>query len=169
MSVTVKHKIPIVARGEIVSDYSVTHAGRRGGISFETPDPKKYVDKFLLNKPSALKDQYTLTFQEILDYLEELGDRVKFKHNEYLQQAFEISRSVSGLPDSVLRWAYEHLHAIFRREVVREIADNCIGIRESAQYRCSHCHAKCRNPWRRTDKNPIKRPHDRGGYCANND
>ena len=125
---TVKHKIPIVARGEIVSDYAVTHAARRGGISFETPDPKKYVDKLLLNKPSALKDQYTLTFQEILDYLEELGDRVRFEHNEYLQQAFEISRSVSGLPDSVLRWAYENLHTIFRREVVREIADNCIGI-----------------------------------------
>jgi len=113
-SVKVKHKIPIVARGEILTEYSVTHAGRRGGISFETPDPKKYIDKLLLNKPSALRELYTLTFQEILDYLEELGDRIGFEHNGYLQQAFEISRSVSGLPDSVLRWAYENLHTLFR-------------------------------------------------------
>jgi Acyl-CoA reductase (LuxC) len=120
--------IPLVARGEVVTDDLVTYQGRRGELSFSTPDCAKHFSKLLLASPSAISDLYQLSFDDILDYLVELGNCLHLDKNEYLGEALEISKMTSGLSDTVLEAAYLNMHRLFKRDIIREIAENCVGI-----------------------------------------
>jgi len=120
---------PLVIRGRVIEAADLEFGGRREGAHFATPDVRRHLDELVLATPSALADLYRLSFEEILDYLAALGERLSLSANAYLQQAFELSIRVSGLGEDILRHTYERVGDVFAREAVREIADRTIGIR----------------------------------------
>jgi hypothetical protein len=75
-----------------------------------------------------MADLYAVSFDEILDVLEALGQALAFDSNPYLQQAYEASLVANALPESLLRNSYAILPPLFARDTVREIADSQVGI-----------------------------------------
>jgi hypothetical protein len=121
-------KAGIVNRGQWIDDHLVEFGGRSVGVTFLSPDPKKFVASLPLSSPKALADLYELSFEDILDYIERLGSRLNLDDNPYLQEAFEASCLTSSLTRPLLRNAYKSLPYFFNRGTAREIADNTVGI-----------------------------------------
>ena len=121
-------KAPLIIRGEVIEDEDCEFGGRNPQTRFTTPDVGKFLDRLPLAAPSALGDLYTLSFEQILDYLEELGLRLSLKHNRHLQDALALTVRTSGLGEQILRNCYENLGSVFDRKQMREMADVLIGI-----------------------------------------
>ena len=66
-----------VLRGEVVETDLVEFGGRGGVMSFLAPDPHKIADRIPLASPRLMEDLYSISFEDILDYLAEL-DQVGF-------------------------------------------------------------------------------------------
>jgi hypothetical protein len=118
----------MVIRGTIISDNLIEVGGRGGSLTFLTPDARKYVDRLPLGDPSKLADLYSLSFEEILDYLEELGSKLDVERNEHMQYARSVSYQTSQMTPSVLDYLYRSFPARFRRNNVREVAELSIGV-----------------------------------------
>jgi len=121
--------IPLIIRGRIIEDRDLEFGGRRGGAAFATADVKKHLAELTLSTPSRLAELHVLSFEEILDYLDQLGTLLDLKKNSFLQEAFEISILTSGLGVDVVRHFYSTIGLSYRREVVREHAENTIGVK----------------------------------------
>jgi hypothetical protein len=120
--------VPLLLRGRIIDEAVVEFGGRRGGVSFRAPDLSKYLTELTLSAPSKMGDLYTISLEEIFDFLARLGERLHPSDNAYLQESFELSRATSGLSDSILRYHYEGIPNYFRKEVTRDLAERLIGI-----------------------------------------
>jgi hypothetical protein len=120
--------VPLIIRGEIIPDVDIEFGGRRAGATFTSADVRKHLGKLALSQPSALGDLYRLSFGEIADYLDELGQRLSFGNNAYLQEAYAMSVQTSGLSPEILKGIYQSLGQIFDRRVVYQTADKSIGI-----------------------------------------
>jgi hypothetical protein len=121
-------KVPLIIRGEVIEDTEVEYGGRNPETRFRTADVRNYIDRLPLTAPSALADLYSLSFDQILDFLEQLGSRLSLKANPHLQEALALSIRTSGLGEAILRDCYENLRQVFDRNRMREIADILIGI-----------------------------------------
>jgi len=121
-------RVPLVIRGEIIDDAAIGHVGRRGGVSFRAPDIARHVGKLPLRTPSLMADLYALGFEDILDYLVELGKRLDFGQNRHVREAFRLSCITSGLSESILRFHYAHLGAMFDRAEMRRMIDRACGV-----------------------------------------
>src|SRR5260370_39587993 len=53
---------------------------------------------------------------------------MSFARNPYLQEAFELARSTSGLTEPLLRRTYQMMRDCFEPTFAREFADSSIGI-----------------------------------------
>lgn len=120
--------VPAFVRGELVEGPLVEFGGRGGDASFLAPDPLSFVDRLALRSPSMLTDLYTLSFADILDYLEELGENLRLDRNPLMQEALEASVPFSDLTRPLLRSAYETAHELFARDRVIEHAERSVGI-----------------------------------------
>jgi hypothetical protein len=123
-----KLRVPLIIRGKLIEDYALEFGGRHGGVAFETPDVSKYVDQLTLSTPSKLADLYALTFAEIAEYLEDLGQHLLFERNAHMQGAFELGRSTSGLSESVLRERFDLMPMIFGKQQVYGVAERSCGL-----------------------------------------
>lgn len=121
-------RVPFVIRGEVIDDYHLDFGGRGSDVRFTTPDLQQHLDQLLLRTPSRMADLYSLSFEDIVDYLARLGERLYIDDNPHLQEAFELSRHTSGLSDSILRYFYEAIPESFLPAVVRENAERLVGI-----------------------------------------
>ncbi|HQR04243.1 MAG: long-chain-fatty-acyl-CoA reductase [Proteobacteria bacterium] len=121
-------RIPLVIRGEVIDECDTPFGGRRGGVSFVTPDVRRYMDRLTLDRPSQMADLYQIGFDDIVDYLARLGERLHPDTNPHMQESFELARLTSGLSDSVLRHHYEWIPFFFRPDVSRETAERLVGI-----------------------------------------
>ena len=106
----------------------VPFGGRSGNGGFEAPDPRKHVERLPLATPMALADLQEVPFEEILDVLEVLGQALDIEKNAHVQQAYEAGLVASNYPASILRNSYVTLPYVFRKEHVREIAEQRIGV-----------------------------------------
>ena len=122
------YSVPLIIRGEVIEDGDVEHGGRGGDISFRSPDVRRYLDRLPLRSPSAMADLYRLSVEEILDFLDALGQRLTLGQNRWVQQAFDISCRTSGLGADILRNMYENMGMLLNRESLREVAERTIGI-----------------------------------------
>lgn len=123
-------KVPLIIRGEIIEDYEVEfHDRSAGGRSFVTPNVAKYIQRVVTNSPAILQDLYTIGFDDIVEYLGELGRRLDLDRNAYWREAFEVSCYSSNLSRSVLEAVYRTSPMVFAPDSVREIAETRIGIR----------------------------------------
>lgn len=121
-------RVPLIIRGEIIEDMKVEHGGRRGGVSFRAPDIADHIGKLTLRAPSRMADLYAISFEEILDYLVELGKRLDFDGNPHVREAFRLSCITSGLSESILRFHYSHLGGVFDRDEMRAMAERSCGV-----------------------------------------
>ena len=123
-----KFNVPLILRGKIIEEADVEFGGRRGDSSFTSADVRKHIGQLALSTPSALSDLHQLKFHEIAEFLQEVGNRLSFRHNPYLQEAYELSVTTSGLSPQILKGIYETLGQGFSRSVVHQTADKSIGI-----------------------------------------
>jgi hypothetical protein len=123
-----EYKSGAVIRGHYIDTDLVPFGGRSMGIEFLSPDPKKLLPYLPLGNPSRMSDLYDISFDEIVDYLGELGKRLSLEKNAYMQQALEAVNLTAYQTPPLMKAAYESMCGLFRPEVVREMAQNSIGI-----------------------------------------
>ena len=121
--------VPAFIRGETIADSLVRFGGRNDEAEFFAPDPMSIIGRLPLRDPGQLQALYALSFDDIVDYLVGLGERLTLKSNELLQQALENSYAMSDQTPSLLRWQYSMLPHLFTRAAIREAAEIPIGIR----------------------------------------
>src|ERR1700722_5513350 len=90
-------QVPLIVRGRIIDEPQVEPGGRRGGVTFRAPDIAKHLGLLTLRTPSLMADLYRISFEDILDYLVELGARLDPERNPHVQQALRLSCVTSGL------------------------------------------------------------------------
>lgn len=119
-------QVPLVLRGKVIDDTTQQFGGRRGGVAFDTVDVSNHLGELTLSTPSKMADLYSVSLNEILDLLAELGDKLDFNNNSYLQEAFELSCFTSGMSESILRYQYENIPYFFNRaEMTNMIERSC--------------------------------------------
>lgn len=116
-------------RGEVVTSNLINFGGRDGQASFQSPDPDTIIDRLPLHDLTALKPLYDLSFDDIVDYLVELGHSMELSKNEFLQESLEYSYAMSDMTPPLLQRQYRALPMLFTEAAVREAADVPIGIK----------------------------------------
>lgn len=119
---------PAIIRGQIITDKLVPFGGRGGDMEFLSPDPASIVDRLPLRNPGEMKRLYTLSIDDIIDFLVELGQRLDLSRNAHMQEALELSYAATDLTPPILRWQYSLIQRYFTREMVRGFIDVPIGI-----------------------------------------
>src|SRR5690606_26513538 len=120
--------VPLVIRGRVIDTPTAAFGGRGDGMVFHACDVAEHLDELALSAPSAMADLYTLSFDDILDFLHRLGERLQLADNAYLQEAFRVSCLTSGLSESILRHHYKEIPFYFHRDVVSGMAEGLVGI-----------------------------------------
>jgi len=121
-------RVPLIIRGQIIDDGAIAYGGRRGAVSFRAPDLTAHIDKLTLRTPSKMADLYAISFEDILDYLVALGKRLDVATNPHVREAFRLSCLTSGLSESILRFHYAHLGAMFDRDEMRAMVERSCGL-----------------------------------------
>lgn len=119
--------VPLIIRGEVIESSDVSYGGRRGGVSFTAPDTARHAARLSLSTPSKMQDLYSISLEQIIDFLVDLGRHLHFADNLHMQQAFELSRLTSGLSESILRFHYERAPRLFDREELHNIVRRSVG------------------------------------------
>lgn len=122
------YTVPLFLRGQVITDDLVSFGTRSGDAQFQAPNMSKYVEQLPLKTPAEMSDLYELSFDEILDVLEALGDALDFDSNTHLQEAYEASLVGNVLPAEMLKNSYRVLGQVFSRDNVTEIADSQVGL-----------------------------------------
>ena len=117
-----------VVRGEIIDSDLIEYPGRGDVMTFLAPDPGKIVDRLPLASPGQLADLYDLRFDDILDYLEELGARLDVNSNEHMQRARELTYDATSLPRALVDFGYSGFGSFFSRDKIRQIAEKGVGL-----------------------------------------
>jgi hypothetical protein len=122
--------IPIISRGRIImpGEDAVEFKGR-GGATFRAPDPHKHVHDLVLGNPGALADLMDLPMARIIEFLAELGPRLRLEDNVHLQDSFALALEAGGLSETVLRGVYDGLPRLFDPRLLTETVERTIGIR----------------------------------------
>jgi hypothetical protein len=123
--------IPIISRGRIIlpsADDAVEFKGR-GGASFRSPDPHNHVHDLVLGNTALLGDLNGAPMREVIDFLAEVGKRLRLEDNAYLQQSFALALKAGGLAEPILRGVYDDLPKMFDPAGLTELAEATIGIK----------------------------------------
>lgn len=123
-----EYDIPLIIRGEVIREHMVPFQGRRRGISFRTPDVSRFIDRIVLSNPVEMEDMYRLTLAEVLDYLEELGARLRLESNAHLRQAMEMYLAANVQSELILRQMYDSLGVAFHRPSLEQAIEKMMGI-----------------------------------------
>lgn len=121
--------IPALIRGERIEADWVPFETRGGGPSFRATNVHNLLDQLPLRSPDAMKDLQEVSFTEILDVLETLGQALDFETNAHIREAYAAGLAASNYPPSLLKNSYLTLPLAFKRAAVHEIAEQRIGIR----------------------------------------
>src|SRR5271169_155025 len=107
MAMSAQIQVPMIIRGKVIDKCDTEFGGRRGGLSFLAPDPMAVVKELTLSAPSRMADLYELSFDDIVDYLVRLGERLPLSKNRFIEEACAASCQTSGLTEPILRFHYE--------------------------------------------------------------
>ena len=123
------YNIPIIARGRIIEpgEDAVEYSGR-GGAKFRTPDPHKHIHDLVLGNPVLLHDLMDTPMREIVDFLAEVGKRLRLDDNPWLQESFALALQAGGLAEPILRGVYDDLPRMFDAKAMTALADKSVGI-----------------------------------------
>ncbi len=120
-------KVPLIARGRLIEDYEQVFAARAGGVSFTSPSVSRHLSA-MVAQPADLDDIHRLSVREIAQFLVRVGERLKFDTNEYVQQAFEVSKATSGISAPILEVLYRSMPQIFVEDTIMRFAESQVGI-----------------------------------------
>lgn len=120
--------LPMILRGEIIEENLIEFSGRGDSLTFVAPDPHQYLALIPAASPSSLLDLYALPFDEILDYLEELGQRLDIGKNEHMRWARELTYLTSAQTKPLIDNLFRGVGRLFDRSRIREMADRTIGV-----------------------------------------
>jgi hypothetical protein len=121
--------VPMIVRGEVITDRLVEFGSRQDGMTFLGPDPHAYAGRIPLANASKLADLYQLSIEDIFEYLEALGQRLNVRSNSHMQEARAASYLASPLTPPLIDSMYEAIPALFSKAAVREVAEKSVGIR----------------------------------------
>lgn len=123
------YEIPIITRGTVImpGDDAIEFAGR-GGAVFRTPDPHKHINQLVLGNPARLQDLMDRPMSDIVDFLAEVGKRLRLDDNPLLQESFALGLEAGGLSEPILRGVYDDLPHSFSPDSLLAQADSTIGI-----------------------------------------
>src|SRR5690349_2287614 len=130
MNMTQIQTIPIIARGKIIEPSegdSVEFSGRNGA-KFLSPDPHKHIHDLVLGNPVLLSDLNDTPMRNIIDFLAEVGKRLRLEDNHYLQESFALALQAGGLAEPILRGVYDDLPRMFDPDGLTALIDTTIGI-----------------------------------------
>lgn len=97
-------------------------------MEFLSPDPNSIVERLPLRNPGDMRKLYSLTIDDIIDYLVELGSALDVSRNAHMQEALEQSYAATDLTPAILRWQYSLIGHFFQRDMLRAYIDVPIGI-----------------------------------------
>ncbi|MET0987287.1 MAG: acyl-CoA reductase [Steroidobacteraceae bacterium] len=123
----VEFTIPLIVRGQVIEDDLCSFTARRGEITFKTPDVVKHLDKIILKDAHGLADLYTLSLDQIVDYLVELGQRLSSDRNQHIAKALEIAVLTSGQSRALLQKMYKSMALSLNRRFLTEVIEQNIG------------------------------------------
>jgi hypothetical protein len=126
--VSAAYTVPLFLRGELITDDLISFGTRSGAARFAAPDMALHVSRLPLKNPGDIADLHALSFDEILDVLQTLGDALDFDTNPHLQEAYEASLVANVLPPAMLRNSYRVLPPLFTREHVLDVAETQVGL-----------------------------------------
>jgi hypothetical protein len=122
--------IPIIARGRIIkpaADDTVEFKARGLG-NFRSPDPHKHIHDLVLGSTAQLADLNDTKIQHIIEFLAEVGKRLRLDDNAHLQQSFALALGAGGLAEPILRGVYEGMLHMFDPRMLTDLVDRTIGI-----------------------------------------
>ena len=117
-----------VIRGRVIESDLIEFGGRGGDITFLAPDPHGIIGQLPLGSATRMQDLYDLSFDQILDYLEELGQRLDINSNDHMREARELSYATAPTTKPILDTYYASMPAMFDRERIRRSTEFNIGI-----------------------------------------
>ena len=117
-----------VIRGRVIESDLIEFGGRGGDITFLAPDPHSIIGQLPLGSATRMQDLYDLSFDQILDYLEELGQRLDINSNDHMREARELSYATAPTTKPILDTYYASMPAMFDRERIRRSTEFNIGI-----------------------------------------
>lgn len=120
-------KVPLIIRGKVFDDTDIAFGGRRNGVQLETVDIRRYLASLPLDRGSDLADLYSLSLDDIVDYLVELNSHLDLRRNVYMQEALEVATLTSGLTPGILANTYAGVSRFFSREFLYDWVDRTIG------------------------------------------
>ena len=123
------YNIPIIARGRIIEpgEDAVEYSGR-GGARFRTPDPHQHVHDLVLGNPVLLHDLMNTPMRGIIDFLAEVGKRLRLDDNPFLQESFALALQAGGLAEPILRGVYDGLPQMFNADALTALVEKSVGI-----------------------------------------
>jgi hypothetical protein len=117
-----------VIRGEVIASDLIEFGGRGGDLAFVAPDPRKIVHRIPLASPRLMQDLYAISFEDILDYLAELGARLDVSRNDYLLEAREYSYATAPTTRPIMDKFYRDMPLMFDKERIRRMVEFNIGV-----------------------------------------
>ncbi|MGW5454842.1 acyl-CoA reductase [Nocardia sp. NPDC003979] len=118
---------PAFVRGRTVQDDGPEFGA--GNAAFRAPDAHRLLPGLVCPGPTSMRDIHELPTTDIIDFLDEVGQRLHPDDNPYLREALGKLVGCSGLTEPVLRSTYAQLAGLFARETTLDLVENTIGIR----------------------------------------
>jgi hypothetical protein len=121
-------EVPMLIRGQVIEPgEDGVEFGGRVGARFRTPDPHRYASQLVLADAGQLRDLQETPIDEIIDFLAELGPRLKLEDNPWMQAALDLALDAGELTDPIIRAMFEHLPNWFGRELLEQVVETHIG------------------------------------------
>lgn len=122
-------EIPIISRGRIIrpTEDDVAIYNARGGAQFRSPDPHRHIHDLVMGNPVLLTDLMDTPTRQIIEFLVEVGKRLRLDDNPFFQESFELGLLAGGLSEPILRSVYERLPGMFDGGYLTERVEHTIG------------------------------------------
>ncbi len=112
---------PAIIRGRVIDTNLVEFGGRNGDLRFLAPDPATLTKLLPLGAPTRLRDVQSLSVDQLLEYLQDLGSALTFERNVHLQEALELTIQTASTTPPLLRNQYSRLPGLFGREQLDDV------------------------------------------------
>ncbi|SCW35211.1 Acyl-CoA reductase (LuxC) [Sphingobium faniae] len=126
-SSTKSYVVPLIIRGNVITDDLIPFDTRRGECTILTPDTQKHLSQLTLSDPSKMGDLYEISLDEIVDFLNELGHRLAPDENEHIARALEMNMLSGSHSREMLHGMYEGMRKALFRENVNAVIDHNVG------------------------------------------
>jgi hypothetical protein len=118
--------VPLILRGKVIESDLRAYKMRTSGDQYLAPDLKPHLDK-LPTSAASLRDLHTISIDEIIDFLADVGANLDLDTNAHLRLAYEMSARASGLPKTILEETFKNLPRSFERDKIERFVDTQIG------------------------------------------